>query len=252
MRRTILALSLPLFWGALAAPQCVATSKNFTAEGPTPHVAESLANDAERAKERFCREFLLKDPGEYPTRTHIFLRAAPPDWLRDNAWVRDVSPLHKAIEIQGHSPYYGLQVIGHEVAHVCLGFELGGPANGVDRWLSEGLAIYFETTIEGYPHRYNDECSTLPLAEFLKTRDIPGEVSGDAYYGQSYSVVRYICDHFGRETLIPFYQMGKSASWEAAAHNILHVELKQLDADWRASLRRWDSPYPRRLRGTKL
>ncbi len=92
----------------------------------------------------------------------------------------------------------------HELTHVVVGHFTFTCLGEVPTWLNEGLAVYSEGELDAESRAQLDEA--INSDTLLPVRTLSGrfsEVSSKAYlsYSESYSIVRYLINEFGREKM---------------------------------------------------
>ncbi len=131
------------------------------------------------------------------------------------------------------------QTVAHEMSHLIVGLATDNPFSDLPRWLDEGLAMNAEGKLPA------DNQSALESAirddALLSVRSMSsysGQASQvDLFYGEAYSVVRYLLDEYGRDKMTALLQVFHGgARQEDALQRVYGLGLNELDAAWRQSL----------------
>ena len=141
----------------------------------------------------------------------------------------------QVITVEGSLERILASALPHEITHTIFAAFFGGP---MPRWADEGASLLSEDLRElkrqdqivaGLLSRKGD----MPLAELFKQEEYPPDLLG--FYGQGYSVARFLIEIGGRPRFLQFVRDGQSATWDDAARK--HYGLansRELDRAWRA------------------
>ena len=130
-------------------------------------------------------------------------------------------------------------IMAHELAHIVVGLATENPFSDLPRWLDEGLAMYSEAEVPA------DNLAALDRAirrdELLSVRSMssyPGQARlVDLFYGEVYSVVKFLLDAYGRERMNALLgEFSEGMRQEEALLSTYGFGLDELDAQWRTSL----------------
>jgi hypothetical protein len=131
-------------------------------------------------------------------------------------------------------------VARHEVAHIVVREATRGPF-GVPAWLNEGTAVWAqEEPLGGELDALEmavarDRVLSLQVLSSSSAAGDPGTVS--LFYGQSYSVVKYLIDTYGPEKFGQLFAVFKEGSTtENALQTVYGFGVRELENEWRASL----------------
>ncbi len=131
------------------------------------------------------------------------------------------------------------RTLAHELCHVVVGLATDNPYIEIPRWLDEGLAM----NAEGELPRDNQRALQTAIArDSLLTLRSMTSYSGDPqlvnlYYGQAYSIVAFMLETYGRETmqeLLAVFAEGQRQ--DVALERVLGFGLDELESRWRVSL----------------
>lgn len=217
-------------------------SAHFVVHADDAPLARVVAGEAEAAR----RDVALRwggrelEPTAAPWLIHVTVD--PEVTLANGSTWAPFGGSFVVIGLVGPTPAEATRYVSHEVGHAVSHALAGGLA---PLWLSEGVAVDAEP---GYPYRLGEGVEVMDLGDLLACGDYP-VFFWERFYGQSYSVSRYLLSRFGREALWKFADHGRRGGYEDASWVYLGISLEQLDQEWRESLASWDSPYPKTLRG---
>ncbi len=134
---------------------------------------------------------------------------------------------------------FGKRAVPHEFSHLIIHRVTDNPFGSLPRWLDEGLAMWAEGELEA---EYRNALSQAVRSNrLLSLRSLASNFPADSRqatlaYAQSYSMVVFIQQTFGREKigeLLAVFREGSAD--EAALRRVLGVGVEELDRQWRAS-----------------
>lgn len=242
--RLLIAVAL-LALGADARGGTFAKSRNFMVEAPSEVCAARVLYDAERHRLDFGRKWFGRELRDWTIPVPIVVTVDQK--VSPNGYQRSVGRLFVYLEVLGRDELEAEDALRHEVGHAVIHRELDADA---PRWLHEGVCVADELLYGDYPRRLNDLVGRTPLGEFLGLTDIPRHFNGNAFYGQSASLVCYLRARWDADRLWLFYRVGRERGWEVASEWALHTPLHVLERQWTEWTYSLDSPYPRAIRGT--
>ncbi len=232
-RKLILGLTLlllPVLGGASYR------STNFTVEAPTSQIARQVAERAE-----FCRSAVAKawlgevlPPWPVPCPIKVKMTRGEAGGITSFGFAGGrVSDQEMSVE--GRLDRILASALPHEVTHTVFAAFFGGP---MPRWADEGASLLSEDRLE---HQRHDKIVSdllgrrgdFPLARLFKMEDYPRDLMG--FYGQGYSVSRFLIEMGGRPRFLQFVRDGMKSGWDSAArvHYALD-DVRELDRAWRA------------------
>jgi hypothetical protein len=169
--------------------------------------ANDLLNAAENGLER-----LQNDAGLQANEPiHFYIYANTEDMkdaiLYEPSWTGGLAFADHNIVIIGISPRdleWGRTTIAHELTHVLVGHLTFSCLGDVPTWLSEGLAVYSEGTLDPSAEAQLNEA--ISNNQLLSVRSLSGgfsEVPSRAYlsYSQSYSIVKFLIETYGQDKM---------------------------------------------------
>lgn len=129
------------------------------------------------------------------------------------------------------------QTLAHELTHIVVGEATDNPFHApIPRWLDEGLAMYNEGSLPRYNQQALDEAvATDSLISVRSLSAYTGDPAlVDLFYGQSYSIVEYLLDTYGRDKMVELLDVFERGSHqEDALLEVFGFGLDELDARWR-------------------
>lgn len=134
---------------------------------------------------------------------------------------------------------WGTSTVRHELAHLALE-QTGRSCVGGRRpsWLEEGLAMYAEGEPSAQVER--DLASGLRDNSFAPLRSLNGAfpahgAEASAAYSQSYSVIQFMHDTYGRDSIQALIQeLAAGRGYDAALEEVYGMNVDGLEGAWRA------------------
>lgn len=126
----------------------------------------------------------------------------------------------------------------HEVTHTIFAWHFGSP---MPRWADEGACMLSEDVRElarqdGIVRNLLAQQKHLPLKTLFAMEEYPRDLLG--FYGQGYSVSRFLIEIGGREKFLTFVGEGGQNQWDEAVRKHYHFnDTKELDRAWKSWLR---------------
>ncbi len=131
--------------------------------------------------------------------------------------------------------------IAHELTHVVVGLATESPFSQVPAWLNEGLAMYNEMEGELRAGNLAALHSAVRRDALISVRSLtaptgkPEEVN--LWYGEAFSVVKFLLDNYGKEKMVELLAVLKRGSTtDDALMEVYGFDQDGLDALWRESL----------------
>jgi hypothetical protein len=96
-----------------------------------------------------------------------------------------------------------LDILRHELTHIVMRSAVRGPFQGLPAWLEEGIAVYGQTQPMPDMESALDAAirSNRPFTVRSMSSASIGSSNVSLFYGESYSVVRFLIDEYGEEKL---------------------------------------------------
>ena len=141
-----------------------------------------------------------------------------------------------AIGIAPGTLEWGKRAIAHELTHLVINQLTFNPYGGLPIWLDEGLAMNAEGELSSSFNALLDYA--IAEDELISVRSLSSPFSAYAgesslAYAESYSVVKFLIDSYGREqmfTLLNAFQRG--SGYDEALLEVYGFDIDELDAIW--------------------
>jgi hypothetical protein len=204
-----------------------------------------------RALMDVCQEglaWLTQDIGAYPEKPiKIYIYAStsdlkgamifPQEWTGGVAFTA-FSTI--AIGIPPSNLDWGKRALVHELTHLVVHQATFSPYGRLPLWLDEGLAMYNEGEFDPDLRSYLERA--ILEDELISVRSLCSPFSAyseEAYlsYAQSYSLVKYLLDNYGQDSMLDLLAILKQGStYDEALTEVYGFDIDGLDACWRATL----------------
>ncbi|MCM2371821.1 hypothetical protein [Aporhodopirellula aestuarii] len=209
-------------------------TRNFLIEAPTPQLAKSVGDAAERYRDELATYWTGSTLPPWPTPCPVRVVAGP-NLAAQGVTTYNPAPVRDfQMEVIGTPERILDSVLPHEVTHTVLATYFGRP---LPRWADEGIC----TTVEHVSERTKHEAK---LREFLSSRrgiamnrlflltEYPADVL--PMYAQGYSVCRFLIAQQGPRTFISFLKdYMQRPSWTANVQKHYGYEsLAELQEFW--------------------
>lgn len=134
------------------------------------------------------------------------------------------------------------EVVGttaHELTHLITNQLTDNPFAGIPAWLNEGLSMYAEGELRASNQRaVDDAVRRNALLSLRAASGLPGKPEQvNLFYGEAYSVVRYMVDTYGPEKmsqLLATFKQGSNVN--DALIKVYGFDLDGLESRWRAAI----------------
>jgi len=134
----------------------------------------------------------------------------------------------------------------HELTHVVTAVAGEGPFGTMPAWLDEGTAVYGQDDpggFEGAINRAVDRGNVLSVRSITSYPGDPGKV--DLFYGESWSLVKFLNDTYGPDKFAQLFAEIKSGKRiDAALDAVYGFDQDGLEDEWRAALGLPPRPTP--------
>lgn len=224
--------SLPLLMGAGATHE----TANFVVEAPTAEAARAIAESAEACRKAIAVDWLGQELPRWvrPCPIKVKLTSGEAGGVTSFGFNRGrVSDQDMSVE--GRLDRVLASAIPHEVTHTVFAAYFGGP---MPRWADEGASLLSEDLRE---RRRHDQISLdtlsrrgdMPLGRLFRVENYPSDLMG--FYGQGYSVSRFLVQMGGKPRFLAFVRDGLKGDWDAAARTHYGLgDVRELDRAWRS------------------
>jgi tetratricopeptide (TPR) repeat protein len=227
----------------------VAETANFRVyHTQSRETAEDVAKVAERTRSEMQRKW-FGDAGEtWKPQCEIFLYPTAQDYSKATK-ESETSPGHSTTYCEGSrvtarqihlhcdDPAMLSAVLPHETTHVALAGQFGDKP--LPRWADEGIAVLTEPRdkIDRYLTRlpdYGRQQQLFTVRQLMQCDDWPEARRIPAFYAQSVSLMEFLANDKGPQTLTRFLRDGQRTGYEKAVQK--HYGFKdftELEQEWR-------------------
>ena len=235
-----LGLALAASFADGAALGAAYRTTNFAVEAPTAEAAKRVGEQAEANRKAIAKSWLGHELPAWhtPCPVRVKLTGGEAGGLTsfDFAAGRVAG---QRMSLEGRLDRVLASALPHEVTHTIFAATFGGP---MPRWADEGASLLSEDRRETDRHdRIVDDVLTrgsgLALSRLFRMEEYPTDPSGlMGFYGQGYSVSRFLIEAGGRPRFLRFVRDGSgSAGWDAAARAHYGLaDVQELDRAWRS------------------
>lgn len=148
------------------------------------------------------------------------------------------------VMILGSDPDVG-PTMAHELTHLITDQLTSNAFAGIPAWLNEGLSMYAEGELRSTNRNaLNTAIRNNSLLSLRTISSLPGKPDAvNLFYGESYSIVRYLIDTYGSgkmSELLATFKQGTSTN--EALTKVYGFSVDGLEAKWRASIGASASP----------
>ncbi len=201
-----------------------------------------------------AREFLAKDLGiENVDALQVFIYADKQDFFESlppfsAEWTGGRTFPEYGVIMINFAPDnldWGLRATSHELSHAILHAKIRGTIGelSIPHWLDEGLAVYNETNDHAPDAQFEEAFqpavrhnALIPLRSMqLRFPDDSGQAQ--LAYGQSFSVVKFMIEEYGKEkfaALLDIYEKGSSPDEGLTA--VYGMDQDELENAWRKKI----------------
>lgn len=235
--RTAIALIAVLFaMTPMTLHAASARSTNFVVHGPDANVVRQVAERAENLRKVIALAWLGKPLPNWNKPCPIQLKITGGEaggvtsFAFDRGRVTD-----QDMTLEGSAERILNSALPHEVTHTVFASHFGQP---MPRWADEGACMLSEDLRE--LARQDEIVSGLiqrgghmPLGTLFSMEEYPKDLLG--FYGQGYSVSRFLIEIGGRKLFLKFVADGSRDGWDAATRsNYNFADTRELDRAWRS------------------
>ena len=211
-------------------------STNFKVDADTVEIARKVAERAEACRTLVAKVWLGEVLPPWPVPCPIRVKLTPGEaggltsFDFSGGRVTD-----QEMSVEGRLDRILASAIPHEVTHTIFAAYFGGP---MPRWADEGASLLSEDV---YEHRRQDRIvqvmlsrrGDVPLTRLFRVEHYPKDLL--AFYGQGYSVSRFLIDMGGRPRFLTFVRDGMRSGWDGATQaHYGFDDVRELDRAWRA------------------
>jgi hypothetical protein len=225
-----LLIFLPLLGGASYR------STNFIVEARTPDVARRVAEHAEVCRVSIARAWLGHELPDWKTPCPIRVRLTAGEAGGVTSFgFHQGRVSDQSMTVEGRLDRILVSALPHEVTHTIFAAYFGGP---MPRWADEGASLLSEDQVERDRH---DQIAIdllarrgeMALSRLFQVEKYPSDLMG--FYGQGYSVSRFLIEIGGRPRFLEFVRDGMTQGWDTATRSHYQLsDVRELDRAWRS------------------
>jgi hypothetical protein len=225
-----LAMATPLLTGASH------TTTNFTVDAPTADSARRIGEYAESCRKTIAQAWLGHELPAWKTRCPVRVKLTDGEagGLTSFGFASG-RVADQVITLEGRLDRILASALPHEVTHTVFAAYFGGP---MPRWADEGASLLSEDDREIRRHEQIvldllGRRGDMPLQSLFRVEEYPKDLMG--FYGQGYSVSRFLIEMGGRPRFLKFVRDGSRQGWDSAAKEYYGLaNCHELDRAWRA------------------
>ncbi len=127
------------------------------------------------------------------------------------------------MSVEGRLDRILASALPHEVTHTIFAAYFGGP---MPRWADEGASLLSEDLRERQRHDQItidllNRRGDFPLSRLFRMEEYPSDLMG--FYGQGYSISRFLVEMGGRPRFLKFVKDGLHSGWDLATRTLRPV-----------------------------
>jgi hypothetical protein len=211
-------------------------SPNFSVDAPTREIAQRVGERAEECRITIAKAWLGRalPAWQAPCPVRVVITPGEAGGLTSFGFHQG-RVTDQRMTVEGRLDRILASALPHEVTHTIFAGYFGGP---MPRWADEGASLLSEDDRELQRH---DEIAVdllarrgeIPLSRLFVIEDYPRDLM--SFYGQGYSVSRFLVEMGGRPRFLRFIRDGLNEGWDSSirAHYEL-ANLRELDRAWKS------------------
>jgi hypothetical protein len=209
---------------------------NFVVEAPSAEVARRVAEHAENCRTSIARQWLGHELPAWSAPCPIRVKLTQGEAGGVTSFGFNQGKVSdQDMMVEGRLDRILASSLPHEVTHTIFAAYFGGP---MPRWADEGASLLSEDLRE---RRRHDQIAVdllarrgdLPLARLFRMEEYPADLMG--FYGQGYSISRFLIEMGGRPRFLKFVREGLETGWDGATRTHYGLaDVRELDRAWRA------------------
>jgi hypothetical protein len=213
-------------------------TRNFSVDAPTAAAARAVAEQAESFRHKIAQDWLGRPLPDWsrPCPVKVVLTQGEAGGLTSFAFGKNnVGVQDQSMKLEGRLDRILASALPHEVTHTVLTSYLNGP---LPRWADEGAALLAEDDRERQRHDHIavdllSRKAGVPIRTLFETEEYPSDLLG--FYGQGYSVTRFLVEIGGRPRFLRFLKEGMARGWDEAIRKQYGLtDCLELDRAWRS------------------
>lgn len=209
---------------------------NFRVEASTDKAARAVGDRAEVCRKLIARAWLGREIPDWKSKcpVKVTLTAGEAGGLTTFDF-DDGRVTRQIIKVEGRLDRILASALPHEVTHTIFAAYFGGP---MPRWADEGASLLSEDAREIERHEQIvwdllKRRGAFPLRRLFSLKEYPSDLMG--FYGQGYSVSRFLVEIGGRPRFLRFVKTGMEGGWDTAARELYGLaDCRELDRAWRS------------------
>ena len=211
-------------------------STNFVVDASTPEVARAVAERAEACRKAIAREWLGNEIPAWSRPCPVKVKLTGGEAGGETSFGFTSGRVSdQSMTVEGRLDRILYSALPHEVTHTVFAAYFGEP---MPRWADEGASLLSEDQRER--KRHDDIARDLlarrgdmPLARLFRVEEYPKDLMG--FYGQGYSISRFLIEMGGRPRFLAFVKDGFKSSWDSATRTHYGLaDVRELDRAWRS------------------
>jgi hypothetical protein len=226
----IAVMFLPMLMGAAY------TTPNFRVDAPTAEMAKKIGDHAEVCRKAIALSWLGQELPTWsaPCPIKVELTRGEAGGVTSFGFARG-KVADQTMKLEGRFDRILASSLPHEVTHTIFAAYFGGP---MPRWADEGASLLSEDKRE--KHRHDQITIDLlarkghfSLLKLFSMEEYPADLMG--FYGQGYSVSRFLVEIGGRPRFLKFVRDGSRSGWDHAAKEHYGLaDCRELDRAWQS------------------
>ena len=211
-------------------------TNNFTVDAPSADAAKKIGDRAEACRKDLALRWLGRELPTWGSRCPIRATLTSGEaggetsFSFSNRRVAD-----QRMKVEGRLDRILASSLPHEVTHTIFAAYFGGP---MPRWADEGASLLSEDAREIGRHdnivaNLLNRRGEYSLGRLFVIEEYPNDLMG--FYGQGYSVSRFLVEMGGRPRFLKFVKDGMDGGWDSAAKTQYGLaDCRELDRAWRS------------------
>jgi hypothetical protein len=209
---------------------------NFRVEAPTQDAAKRIGDHAEVCRKKIALQWLGHELPRWPAPCpiRVQLTRGEAGGVTSFSFAQG-KVADQEMTLEGRLDRVLASALPHEVTHTIFAAYFGGP---MPRWADEGASLLSEDLRE---KRRHDQIvqdllarrGNFALARLFTMEEYPSDLMG--FYGQGYSVSRFLIEVGGRPRFLHFVRDGMQSGWDSASSRHYGLaDCRELDRAWRS------------------
>jgi hypothetical protein len=211
-------------------------TSNFVVEARSPQIAQTVAEHAETCRINIAKAWLGRQLPNWKTPCPIKVKLTTGEAGGLTSFgFNEGKVTDQSMVVEGRLERIIASALPHEITHTIFAAYFGGP---MPRWADEGASLLSEDERERSRH---DQIAVdllarrgeISLTRLFRIEEYPSDLM--SFYGQGYSISRFLIEMGGRPRFLTFVRDGLKTGWDAAtlAHYGL-ADVRELDRAWKS------------------